>query len=46
MSEMFRRFCFRNQNSPYFAHARAVKKKGLERGWKQRLGLGMGVQDV
>ena len=27
MSEMSRRFCFRNQNSPYFAHARAVKKK-------------------
>ena len=24
---MSRRFCFRSQNCPYFAHARAVKKK-------------------
>ena len=28
---MSRRFCFRSQNSPYFAHARAVKKRSGKR---------------
>ena len=39
---MFRRFCFRNQNSPYFAHARAVKKKRSGKRLKTETGVGYG----